>query len=112
MIAARHRVPVENLADADALITEEFNPVLVQIPGFIEEVRVFGGIKAGKAIIDIVTTCESEAAVDECNSRLARLPGWPRLRQLIPDPPEILVRGEVDGRVIGAFTRELQASGR
>lgn len=104
VIAVRHRIPAGNLADADALIRDEFDPVLARTPGFVGEMRVFGGIAAGKAIIDVVTTCESEAAVDECNRRLTQLPSWAHLLRLIPDPPEVLVRGEVDGHVVCAVS--------
>lgn len=103
VIAVRHRIPEGNLLDADALIRDEFDPVLARTPGFVGEMRIFGGVAAGRAIIDVVTTCESEAAVDECHRRLAQLPGWSRLRRLVPDPPEVLVRGEVDGHVVGAI---------
>ena len=105
VIATRYRVPAEHFEERHAIVHREFNPLLAQSPGFVEEVRLFGGTEAGRMILCMVAKWESEAAMDAYHRRRAQQPGWPRFQQLQPEPPEVLFSGEIDVHVVASPAR-------
>ncbi len=101
VVAARYRFPTETFEEALTLIQQEYNPLKEAMPGFLDEFVVLEGAEGAHTLVSLVAFFADRSAWEEFSHRVTQLPSWPRYQRLMPNPPEVLLQGEVWARVVG-----------